>query len=276
MAYNEEDTKLHLITPALLRAGWTGVRITMEYPITAGQIVLRGDDHDKLPPKKSDYLLRYSDSLPIAVVEAKDEARTPGAGLQQAKTYAEMLGVYFAYASNGHGFEEWDFTTNTQRSLTMAEMPTPDALWQRLCDFRKIQAHQIANPLLQSYWRDPAGKKRIRYYQEVAVNRVIEQILKGEKHVLINLATGTGKTFIAFQIAWKLCKSGYFGNKRVLFLADRVVLRSQAYNAFEPFNEGTGDLRMEIDGDAIPHGRQIYFGIYQGLYATTPDGLRIF
>ncbi len=276
MYYNEEDTKLHLITPSLMQAGWTGSRITMEYPITAGQIVLRADGHAQLPPKKADYLLRYSDSLPVAVVEAKDEEHDPAAGLQQAKSYAEMLGVYFAYSSNGHGFEEWDFTSNTQCSLTMEQMPAPDALWQRLCAHQKLEARRAANPLLQSYWRDPSGKKQIRYYQEVAVNRVIEQILKGEKRVLINLATGTGKTFIAFQIVWKLLKSGYYSNKRVLFLADRVVLRGQAYNAFEPFNESAGDLRAEIDGGTVPPGRQIYFGIYQGLYATTSDGLRTF
>lgn len=276
MSYNEEDTKLHLITPALKNAGWTGVRITMEYPITAGQIVLRGDGHTQLAPKKADYLLRYSESLPIAIVEAKDEEHTPGAGLQQAQAYAEKLGLFFAYSSNGHGIEEWDFTMNTQRSLPMNGMPTPEALWQRLCNYRQLEAQRTANPLLQNYWRDPSGKKQVRYYQEVAVNRVIEQILKSEKRVLINLATGTGKTFIAFQIVWKLIKSGYFASKRVLFLADRIVLKSQAYNAFEPFNEGAGDARAEIEGGEIPRGRQIYFGIYQGLYGTTPDGLKTF
>jgi type I restriction enzyme R subunit len=111
MSYNEEDTKLHLITPALQQSGWTGPRITMEYPITAGQILLHGDGHKKLNPLKADYLLRYGASLPIAVVEAKDEEHLSGAGLQQAMGYAEKLGLYFAYASNGHGFEEWDFTT---------------------------------------------------------------------------------------------------------------------------------------------------------------------
>lgn len=276
MPFNEEDTKLHLITPALMCAGWTGARITMEYPITAGQIVFRADHHAQLAPKKADYLLRFSESLPIGVVEAKDEDHTPGAGLQQAKEYAEMLGVSFAYSSNGHGLEEWDFTTSAQRSLLMDQMPTPDQLWQRLCAYRMIQAQQSAIPLLQSYWKDPAGRKKIRYYQEVAVNRTIEQILKGEKRILINLATGTGKTFIAFQTVWKLIKSGYFANKRVLFIADRVVLRSQALNAFEPFNETAGDVRFEIEGDHIPHGRQIYFAIYQGLYAATPDGLKLF
>jgi len=212
MPYNEEDTKLHLITPALVSAGWTGPRITMEYGITAGQIVLQGDDHRHLPPKKADYLLRYAESLPIAVLEAKTEEHTPGAGLQQAQAYAEMLGLEFAYSSNGHGIEEWDFTTNTQRSLGMDEMPTPEDLWQRLCAYRALQVQRAANPLLHPYWHDPAGQKRIRYYQEVAVNRVIEGILKGQKRILINLATGTGKTFIAFQLAWKLIKSGYFGN----------------------------------------------------------------
>jgi len=276
MPYNEEDTKLHCITPALLAAGWSGPRITMEYPITAGQILLHGDSHRQLAPKKADYLLRYTDSLPIAVVEAKDEEHSPGAGLQQAKSYAEMLGLSFAYSSNGHGFEEWDFTTNTQRSLAMDEMTTPEALWQRLCDHRALEASRPAHPLLHAYWRDPSGRKRMRYYQEVAVNRVVERLMKGERRILINLATGTGKTFIAFQVAWKLIKSGYFANRRVLFLADRVVLRNQAYNTFEPFKEGSGDPRALIEAGEFPRGRQIYFGIYQALYASGADGLRTF
>jgi type I restriction enzyme R subunit len=275
MAYNEEDTKLHFITPALQAKGWIGTRITMEYPITAGQIVLQGDIHQKLQPQKADYLLRYSESLPIAVVEAKDEDHAVGAGLQQAMGYAEKLGLLFAYSSNGHGFEEWDFTTNTQQSLGLNEFPDPDKLWKQLCDYRALDANRPVNPLLHPYWRDPTGKKNMRYYQEVAVNRTIEAILKGKNRILLNLATGTGKTFISFQIAWKLIKSGYFANKRVLFLADRVVLRGQAYNAFEPFKDGSGDPRAEISGE-IQFGRQIYFGIYQGLYAAGSDGLRLF
>ncbi len=275
MAYNEEDTKLHCITPALQANGWTGARITMEYPINPGQVVLQGDGHQRVQPQKADYLLRYGESLPIAVVEAKDEDHAPGAGLQQAMGYAEKLGLLFAYASNGHGFEEWDFTSNTQRSLGISEFPTPDELWQRLCAYRVLDANRPLNPLLYPYWRDPTGKKTMRYYQEVAVNRTIEAILKGGQRILLNLATGTGKTFISFQIAWKLIKSGYFANKRVLFLADRVVLRGQAFNAFEPFKDGAGDPRAEISGD-IPLGRQIYFGIYQGMYAAGPDGLRLF
>ena len=275
MTYNEEDTKLHLITPSLQSSGWIGPKITMEYPISAGQIVLQGDGHQRLLPQKADYLLRYSESLPIAIVEAKDEDHSVGAGLQQAMGYAEKLGLLFAYSSNGHGYDEWDFTTNTQRTLSMEEFPKPEELWQRLCEFRSLDANRPVNPLLNSYWRDPTGKKVMRYYQEVATNRTIEAILKGQKRILLNLATGTGKTFISFQIAWKLIKSGYFANKRVLFLADRLVLRSQAYNAFEPFKDSAGDPRAEISG-AIPLGRQIYFGIYQGMYAVNSDGLRLF
>lgn len=276
MPYNEEDTKLHLITPALQKAGWTGSRISMEYSITAGQIVLHGDGHRKLNPVKADYLLRYSESLPIAAVEAKDEEHAVGAGLQQAMGYAEKMGLLFAYSSNGHGFEEWDFSTNTQRSFGMDEMPSPEALWERLCAIREMDAHRPVNPLLHSYWRDPSGKKLMRYYQEVAVNRTIEAILKGPNRILLNLATGTGKTFIAFQLCWKLIKSGFFGSKRVLFMADRIVLRSQAYNTFEPFKEGSGDPRMEITSGEIPRGRQIYFALYQGLYAAGPQGLHLF
>lgn len=275
MTYNEEDTKLHCITPALQSQGWVGPRITMEYPISAGQIVLQGDSHQRLQPQKADYLLRYSESLPIAVVEAKDEEHAAGAGLQQAMGYAEKLGLLFAYSSNGHGFEEWDFTNNTQRSIGMTEFPTPEELWQRLCVYRALDANRPVNPLLHPYWRDPTGKKMMRYYQEVAVNRAIEAIVKGKNRILLNLATGTGKTFISFQIAWKLIKSGYFANKRILFLADRVVLRGQAFNAFEPFKDGSGDPRAEISGE-VPLGRQIYFGIYQGMYGTGSDGLRLF
>lgn len=132
MSYNEEDTKLHLITPALQAAGWRGHHLTMEFPITAGQIVLHGDSHRQLAPNYADYLLRYAESLPIAVVEAKEETKQPGAGLQQAKEYAEKLGLLFAFSSNGHGCELWDFTTNTQQTLAMQEFPSPEALWQRI------------------------------------------------------------------------------------------------------------------------------------------------
>lgn len=158
----------------------------------------------------------------------------------------------------------------------MDAFPTPEALWQRQCDFQTLLTNQPKNPFLQSYWKDPEGQKKPRYYQEVAVNRVIEHILRGDQHILSNLATGTGKTFIAMQLVWKLIKSGYYANKRILFLADLIVLRNQGYNAFEPFHEGSSDPLALIEAGEVPRNHQIYFGIYQALYATNASGLRVF
>jgi len=235
---NEADTCRVLITPALETAGWGDPvwRMAEQHYFTDGQIVLVGNGHKRQKGKKADYLLRYEESFPIAVVEAKAEDLEPGAGLQQAKNYAQILGLSFAYSTNGHGIEEWDFTTNTQRSLEA--YPSPSELWQRLCASKALDAAQPSNPLLAPYCAK--GGKLPRYYQEVAINRAIEAIMKGEKHVLINLATGTGKTVIAFQAAWKLFHakwnvSAQDRHPRILFLADRNVLRDQAYNTFEPF-----------------------------------------
>lgn len=271
---NEADTCRVLVTPALQKAGWGEPvwRIAEQHYFTDGQIILVGDGHKRQKGKKADYLLRYEESFPIAVVEAKAADLEPGAGLQQAKDYAQILGLSFAYSTNGHGFEEWDFTSNTQRSLEA--FPTPEELWQRLCAFKALDAARPANPLLAPYCA--TGGKSPRYYQEVAINRAIEAILSGQKHVLINLATGTGKTVIAFQAVWKLFQSrwnatGQDRHPRVLFLADRNVLRDQAYNTFEPF-ENERDIIAE--GNASKN-RSIYFSIYQAMYSGA-DGKRLF
>ena len=270
---NEADTCRVLVTPALMKAGWNQPvwRITEQHYFTDGQIVLVGNGHKRQKGKKADYLLRYKESFPIAVVEAKAEDLEPGAGLQQAKDYAQILGLVFAYSTNGHGIEEWDFTNNTLRSLET--YPTPEELWKRLCAFKAFDATRPANPLLAPYC---AKGKTPRYYQEVAINRAIEAILSGRRHVLINLATGTGKTVIAFQTAWKLFQSRWNTtcqdrHPRILFLADRNVLRDQAYNTFEPF-ENERDIIAE--GNA-PKNRSIYFSIYQAIYSGT-DGKRLF
>lgn len=249
-------------------AGWCDPhwRIAEQHYFTDGQIYLVGDGHRRQKGKKADYLLRYTESFPVATVEAKAEDLEPGSGLQQSKDYAQILGLFYAYSSNGHGIEEWDFTTNTQRSLT--EFPTPEELWQRLCTFKSLDVKKPDNPLLQPYCAIEG--KAPRYYQEVAINRTIEDILNGKDRLLINLATGTGKTVIAFQIAWKLwkskwSKSGTDRNPRILFLADRNVLRDQAYNTFEPF-ENERDIIAE--GKA-PTNRSVYFSIYQAMYSGT-------
>ena len=262
------------MTPALQKAGWGDPvwRIAEQHYFTDGQIVLVGDGHRRQKGKKADYLLRYQEAFPIAVVEAKDEEHESGAGLQQAKDYAQILSLHFAYSTNGHGIEEWDFTTNTQRTLDT--YPSPEDLWQRLCKFKSLDAARPGNPLLTPYCTE--GGKIPRYYQEVAINNTIEAILQGRNRILINLATGTGKTLIAFQLAWKLSQSrwntaGDDRVPRVLFLADRNVLRDQAYNTFEPF-ENERDVIAE--GKA-PMNRSVYFGIYQAMYSGI-DGQRLY
>ena len=271
---NEADTCRIYVTPSLMRAGWNEPhwRIAEQHYFTDGQIYLVGDGHKRRKGKKADYLLRYSESFPLATVEAKAEDLEPGAGLQQSKDYAQILGLFFAYSTNGHDIEEWDFTTNMQSSLTA--FPTPEDLWQRLCAFKALDAARPRNPLLHPYCIKEG--KSPRYYQEVAINRTIGGILDGKDRILINLATGTGKTLIAFQIAWKLWKSkwtvsGAERNPRILFLADRNVLRDQAYNTFEPF-EKEGDIISE--GNA-PTNRSVYFSIYQAMYSGI-DGKRLF
>jgi type I restriction enzyme R subunit len=271
---NEADTCRVLITPALLKSSWGDPtwRIAEQHYFTDGQIILVGDGHKRQKGKKADYILRYEESFPIAVVEAKSEELEPGAGLQQAKDYAQILGLLFAYSTNGQGIEEWDFTTNTQCSLDA--FPTPDELWKRFCAAQILDDRWSGNPLFTPYCSK--GGKTPRYYQEVAINRTIEAILKGHPRILINLATGTGKTIIAFQVAWKLFQArwnvtGENRHPRILFLADRNVLRDQAYNTFEPF-EGERDIIAE--GQA-PKNRSVYFSIYQAMYSGV-DGGRVF
>jgi len=271
---NEADTCRIYITPALQATGWGSPvwRIAEQHYFTDGQIYLVGDRHGRANGKKADYLLRYSESFPIAVVEAKAEDLEPGTGLQQAKDYAQILGLLFAYSSNGHGIEEWDFTTNTQRSLD--QYPSPDELWQRLCDYKALETVKARNPLLMPYHIEEG--RTPRYYQEVAINRTIESILQDQKRILINLATGTGKTVIAFQTAWKLWNAKWNVSKedrppRILFLADRNVLRDQAYNTFEPFEK---ERDIIAEGDA-PMNRSVYFSIYQAMFSGT-NGKRLF
>jgi len=263
---NEADTRAKLIDPKLHQAGWDEPRITREYYFTEGRIVLVGSSHRRQEPKKADYLLRYSDSFPIATLEAKDESHSPAAGLQQAREYAKTLGLRFAYSSNGHGIEEYDFITNVRRSLD--RFPSPDELWARLTAGQPIPHPQATNPLLTPYHREIGGKVP-RYYQEIAINRVIEAVLQGRKRILITMATGTGKTYVAFQIAWKLFKAGTI--RRVLFLADRDVLRGQAYNTFAPFE----DARGLIEEGKAPKSRDIYFSIYQAMYSGE-EGKRLY
>lgn len=311
MSLNEADTRAQLIDPKLNMAGWTRTQITREHfyrpdwAYTAGRIVLRAGRAERLPPKRVDYVLRYTDSFPIAVVEAKEEGKPAIAGLDQAKDYARDLGIAFAYTTNGHQIIEWDAFSNTTQEIS--RFPSPEDLWNRwqlntaispsehqsnrlsTGELRAtydaaISAARRRNPLLHAYApSDLTRGKEPRYFQESAIRETILRMIRNQKRILLTMATGTGKTFVAFQIVWKLVKSGWLHHQngdqpgRVLFLADRVILRDQAYNAFSAFSSSQSDPRFLIDGQKkLSLNRDLYFGIYQTLWSEDSHGKRLF
>ncbi len=195
----EADTCRKYVLPKLYAAGWNDDQINEQKSFTDGRIVVVGDKARRRPSKRADYLLRYARDFMLAVVEAKAAYKLPGDWLQQTKEYAEVLGLRFAYSTNGHGIIEFDYTTGHERELKA--FPTPDELWKRLRSAGKIEDQETANKLLTP--ANAAIGKGQRYYQEIAINRVIQAILQGDKRVLLTMATGTGKTAVAFQICWK-------------------------------------------------------------------------
>ncbi len=293
MPRNEADTRATLIEPKLKLAGWTDLHITREYYYTKGKIILEGDRIRRGKARKVDYLLRLTDGFPIAVVEAKAEGEEAEAGLEQAKRYAKDLGLAFAYSTNGHEIIEFDFFTNTSR--TLKNFPSPEELKERW--FANLGVKKVSyisepsvdynvsnetNPLLYPYCPQRLCGKVPHYFQEVAIREVIKRMMQGRKRILITMATGTGKTFVAFQVVWKLIKSRWFQRQhpdkpgRVLFLADRLVLRDQAYNTFAPFSDGINEPRFKIENHRISFVKDIYFGIYQTLWSVDEEGKRLF
>jgi len=252
---NEADTRVQLIEPKLKESKWKIDMIKREAPITAGKIINEYGKRQKI--KFADFVLYYKPTLPLAVVEAKAEEASHLDGLGQAKNYAQMLGCLFAYSTNGHKIEEFDFTTNIQR--TIEEFPTPEELFKRYMKSTFKKETQNIKPLTYDYYIKH-GKKP-RYYQEKAIKQVLETIIQGEKRILLTMATGTGKTFTAFQIVWLLLKTKHF--KKILYLADRNFLRNQAYNEFSPFD----NARQLIPDDKPSKSRDVYFSIYQALYS---------
>ncbi len=296
---NEADTRATLIDPKLKAAGWTDTQITREHyyqrdhQYTQGRVILVGDRVRRGEARKVDYLLRLSDAFPIAVVEAKAESEQAEAGLEQAKRYAKDLGLAFAYATNGHKIIEFDFFTNSSREIE--RFPSPDDLWSRWRQnaspvdalgvaepAAEYGADKRSNPLLHPYCPETVCGRKPFYYQEVAIREVVKRLVLGRKRVLLTMATGTGKTFVAFQVVWKLVKSGWLQRfhperpGRLLFLADRVVLRDQAYNTFAPFADGTSEPRFKIEGHPPNLNRDLYFGIYQTLWSPDAEGRRLF
>lgn len=255
---SEEDIKLRYITPAIQNAGWDNKQIRMEYAFTAGRIILRGNITARGRKKSADYLLSYKNNFPLAIVEAKDNTQPVGAGLQQAIDYAKALDVPYVYASNGDGFVEQNLITGEVKELKLEEFPSPEALYQR---YRIDKGFDEAEEkvMLEPYYYIP-NYKTPRYYQRVAINRTVDAVAKGRNRVLVVSATGTGKTFMTFQIIYRLWKSGL--KKKILFLADRNVLVDQTITGdFKPFS---GKM-TKVQNRNLDSSYEIYMALYQQL-----------
>ena len=265
---NESDTRLKLVDPAL-KASWDAEKqIFTEYYFTDGEIVVRGNFTTRKKPKKADYLLMYSRELPLAIVEAKDTEHSVGAGLQQAMDYASALDIPFAYSSNGKGFIEHDFTTGKERSFSMNEFPTPNELWQRWFAYKGFSGEAAKQTIATSYHYDRNGMSP-RYYQRIAINRTIEAVANGKNRILLVMATGTGKTYTAFQIVHRLRSAGVA--RKVLYLADRNILVDQTIDGdFKPLKRVT----TKVEGRKLDPAFEVYFSLYHQLVGE--DGEEIF
>ena len=258
---SEADTCRKYVLPKLYDAGWADDQISQERYFTDGRIVPVGRGHLRKPGKRADYLLSYRPGFPIAVVEAKASHKHPGDGMQQAIDYAGILDLKFAYATNGLGIEEYDVITGKQTSLE--GFPSPEEMWHRWCGDQAVTEASDAEDLLFPFnreLRNPDGTvRRPRYYQEIAINRAVKAVIQGQKRILITMATGTGKTFVAMQIIWKLWSTRR--KRRILYLADRNILVDQAKDrTFTPF----GDALHKIQRRPIK-SREVYFAIYQAI-----------
>lgn len=261
----EEDIKLQYITPAV-QAKWGLDRITMETKITDGRINLKGNIVTREKPKKADYVLYLTKNKPIAIVEAKDNNHFISYGLQQAITYAKMQDIPFAYSSNGDGFQEHDLLTGLERTLSMDEFPTVDELtarWESETNGGKGISDNERKIINQPYYSsqntyDP------RYYQRNAINRTVEAIANGQERLLLVMATGTGKTYTAFQIVYRLLKSGL--KKKVLYLADRNILVDQSIQQdFSPLEKVIHKINFAKDDPVTITSHEVYFSLYQQL-----------
>ena len=255
---SEEDIKLRYITPAIQNAGWENKQIRMEYAFTAGRIILRGNITARGRKKSADYLLSYKNNFPLAIVEAKDNTQPVGAGLQQAIDYAKALDVPYVYASNGDGFVEQNLITGEAKELKLEEFPSPEALFQRYRIDKGIDEAE-EKVMLEPYYYIP-NYKTPRYYQRVAINRAVDAVAKGQNRVLVVSATGTGKTYMTFQMIYRLWKSGL--KKKILFLADRNVLIDQTMTGdFKPFS---GKM-TKVQNRNLDSSYEIYLALYQQL-----------
>ncbi len=267
----EADIRTKFITPAII--GENGCKwdvmtqLREEIFFTKGRVIVHGKTVQRGEAKKADYLLYYKPNIPIAVIEAKDNNHTVGAGMQQALEYAEILDVPFAYSSNGDAFLEHDRTASggvVEKEIPLDQFPSPAELWARYSAAKGYTAKQ-ETVTTQDYYDDGSGKSP-RYYQLVAINRTVDAIARGENRILLVMATGTGKTYTAFQIIWRLWKSG--ARKRILFLVDRNILADQTKtNDFKPF----GQAMTKITNRTADKAFEIYLSLYQAVTGTEEE-----
>ena len=265
---SEEDIKLRYITPAITKQGWSVTDISMEAKVklTDGKINLRGNLVARGKAKYADYLLYYNRATPIAIVEAKDANHSVSHGMQQAKEYAVMMDIPFAFSSNGFGFQEYDFLTGKERTISMDEFPTKDELYTRFLhesnDGEGISTNEL-KVINQPYC---TGQDIFppRYYQRNAVNRTVNAVARGDKRMLLVMATGTGKTYTAFQIVYRLLKTEMV--KKVLYLADRNILVDQSIEQdFKPLTNTIHKVNYQQDKEHPDTAHEVYFALYQQL-----------
>ncbi len=253
----EADTCRKYVLPKLIQAGWDDEphSFTEQKTFTDGRIVVAGAKIRRRPQKRADYLLRYTRDFMIAVVEAKAAYKKPSDGLQQAKDYAEILGLKFAYSTNGHGIVEFNFLTGKEREV--ASFPSPDDLWSILRTGQRLSDDNSAQRLLTPSYH--ISGMTPRYYQEIAINRIVQAILEDKSRILLTMATGTGKTVVAFQICWKLWNSrwnraGEHRRPKILYLSDRNILVDDPKDKiFTPF----GDARWKIETAKSTRARDV-------------------
>lgn len=270
-ALTEADIRTKFITPAIAGGGGAGwnlmTQVLEEHYFTRGRVIVRGKTTTRGEAKKADYILFYKPNIPLAVVEAKDNTHAVGSGMQQALEYAEILDVPFAYSSNGDAFLEHDRTATTgtvTREIPLDRFPTPEELWARYRASKGYTPDQ-ERVATQDYYED-GSQKTPRYYQLIAINRTVDAIARGENRILLVMATGTGKTYTAFQIIWRLWKSK--AKKRILFLVDRNILADQTKtNDFKPF----GKAMTKITNRTVDKAFEIYLSLYQAVTGTEEE-----
>ncbi|UTW61672.1 DEAD/DEAH box helicase family protein [bacterium SCSIO 12741] len=260
---SERDICTKFINPALAEAGWDmKSQVREEKSFTDGRIIVQGKMNTRGKRKRADYILYFRDNEPIAIIEAKDNKQPVGTGMQQALEYSDILQIPFVFTSNGDSFVFHDKTVseNIETEIALGEFPSPETLWNKYLRFKGLDDPEPRKVLEQGYYSEEGGLEP-RYYQMNAINRTLEAVANGQNRILLVMATGTGKTFTAFNIIWRLWKGGI--KKRILFLADRNALLSQTKNGdFSPFGN---DIMHIIKHRKIDKSYQVYFALYQGL-----------